>query len=136
AVGMRRHLALEDEDFALRAPLAQVIVGAPVAEAELEDHPRQVRHQGHRQIEAIALCLQTAQGAFQTTHRAACAKRSCAVVCSRRCARTLMISTPISGKSISIRKNRSAVILRATSCVAACTVAVRGMPHRMAISPM
>src|SRR3546814_953139 len=108
-------LAVEDEDLALGAAFAQVVIGTAVAEAELEHRPRKVPHQPDCQVEAVALRPQAPQDAFQPAQRAACTWRSWAVVCSRRCASTRMTSTPISGKSMIMRKNRSAVILRVTS---------------------
>ena len=39
AIGMGRGLPLEDEDLPAGMQAAQVIVGAPIAEAELQDRP-------------------------------------------------------------------------------------------------
>jgi len=60
AIGMRRDLAVEDIDVAAGQPVAQVIVRAAVAEAELQDVSRKIGDQLRRVIEAGALRLQAA----------------------------------------------------------------------------
>jgi len=57
---MRRDLAVEDIDVAAGQPVAQVIVRAAVAEAELQDVSRKIGDQLRRVIEAGALRLQAA----------------------------------------------------------------------------
>ena len=46
-----------------------------------------------------------------------------------------MISTAICGNSVTSRKNRSLEIIKVVRSLVACTVAVRGTSHRIAISP-
>ena len=56
AVGMGVDLALEHEDLALRQQLAQVVVGAAVAEPELEHRPRQIRGSARPRYSRQARC--------------------------------------------------------------------------------
>src|SRR3546814_13791122 len=118
AIGGRCDRAIEDIDLAIGAGLPEVVVRAAVAEAELEDGAGQVAHEPHRKAETVALCLQAPQGAVEPAHRAACARRSWAVVCHRRCTSTRMTSTPTTGKSINLRKKRSVLLFRIHSSVA------------------
>ena len=69
AVGVRRDLALEDKDLALRTAFAQVVVGATVTQAEFEDRPGQPGDQVDGMFEAAALGLQAADKAVETAHR-------------------------------------------------------------------
>lgn len=68
--GMSTDLALEDEDFPRRQPLAQVVVGATVAQAELEHWPRQIGNPCDRQLEAGSLRLKPTDEAVETAHMA------------------------------------------------------------------
>ena len=68
AIGMGRHLALEDEDLALRERFAQVIVGPAVAEAELEDRAGQIPDHLGRQVQAGALRLEAPDVDVETAH--------------------------------------------------------------------
>ncbi len=74
AVGVRRHLAVEHEDLApaTLAPhqFAQVVIGAPVAQAELEDRPGQVTDELHRRVENRDLGLDALEEQVQSAHAA------------------------------------------------------------------
>src|SRR3546814_5276856 len=87
-IGMGRNPAVEDEDLALGAAFAQVVIGTAVAEAELEHRPRKVPHQPDCQVDAVALRPQAPQDAFQPAQRAAFTWRIWAVVCSMPCSST------------------------------------------------
>ena len=66
--GMGAHLPLEHEDLPVRQELAQMIVGATVAQAELEHRPRQLCDPGGREVEAGTLRLEPANETVETAH--------------------------------------------------------------------
>ena len=68
AVRVRLDLALEHEDLALSQQLAQVVIGAAVAQTELEHGPRQSADLRGCMAEARALGLQAPDEAVETTH--------------------------------------------------------------------
>ena len=70
AVGMGRDLAVEDHDLPFGTEAAQVVVGAAVAQAQLEHRARHAAHQSHGVVEAGALRLQPADDAVQAAHGA------------------------------------------------------------------
>ena len=61
-------LALEHEDLALRQQLAQVVIGAAVAQTELEHRPRHPADLRGGMAEARALGLQAPDEAVEATH--------------------------------------------------------------------
>ena len=65
---MGHDLPLAYIDLPLRAQFAQVIVGPPVAESELQCRPVEVAHQSRRQVEARALGLEPADEAVEPAH--------------------------------------------------------------------
>jgi len=65
AIGMGADSAIEHENVAVGATFPQVIVRTPVAEAQLEDRPRQATDQLDGVVEAVALGLQPAQEAVE-----------------------------------------------------------------------
>jgi hypothetical protein len=68
AIGMRSELAIEYVNLALGHDLAQVIIGAAVAEAELEHRPGHIPDQLGRTIEAGALRPHAANEAIEAAH--------------------------------------------------------------------
>ena len=68
AVGVGRHLAFEDVDVATGKEIAQVIVGAAVAQADLEDRSRQLTHLVGQKIQAIALRFHARDEAVEAAH--------------------------------------------------------------------
>jgi len=59
---MRRRTALEDVDFALRQPGAEMVEAPAVAEPELHDDPKDISDFLHRPVEAGALRFKPADG--------------------------------------------------------------------------
>src|SRR5262249_37091527 len=91
AVRVRRHLALEDKDVALRKPHAEMIVCAAVAEPELEHRAGKLLDHRGGTIKASALRLQPGDVAVEAAHAdlrsrstSASASRSRLLLCSRR----------------------------------------------------
>ena len=66
----RRELAVEHVDVAAGQALAQMVVGPPVAEAELEDRARRQRARPRRPVETGALGLEAADEGIEPAHRA------------------------------------------------------------------
>jgi hypothetical protein len=71
---MSMDLPLEDEDFAAWQKLAQMIVGAPVAQAELEHRARQICNLRNRDLEAGTLRLEPPDKAVEPAHHASLCK--------------------------------------------------------------
>ena len=65
AAGMGREMTLADKDVALGKELAQMIVGAAVAEPELENRAVKLAHQLCRKIETDSLRLEPADEAVE-----------------------------------------------------------------------
>src|SRR5690606_36487273 len=136
AGGVRRHVSIEDVDRALRQKLAQMVVGAAVAETELERRTGQVGDELRGAVEAGALRLEAPYGAVETAHVVRdSASRSRWFVLSSRFASSRMVAIAICGNSVTIRMNSSLAMRSATTRPLARTVAVRGTSHRIAISP-
>lgn len=89
---MGTHLPLEDEDLAAGQKLAQVIVGAAVAQAELEHRSWQICNLGNREAEAGTLRLEPPDEAVETTHIASLCKTP--EDCDRRSKRQHRIGKP------------------------------------------
>ena len=68
AVRVRVHLALEHEDLAVWQQLAQVVIGAAIAQTELEHRPRHSANLRSRMAEARTLGLQPPNEAVEATH--------------------------------------------------------------------
>jgi len=69
AVGMRRHLFLADIDVAPGKQLAQMVVGAAVAEPQFEHRAVEAGDQPGRMVETSALRLEPADEAVEPAHR-------------------------------------------------------------------
>ena len=65
---MRRQRAVEGDDASLRQALAQMVVGPPVAEAKLDDWTVHAGKACTDLVENVALCAQSADGAFKAAH--------------------------------------------------------------------
>src|SRR5690349_7049987 len=76
AIRMRRDLPVENIDLPARTGLSQMIEGAPIAEAELQDDTRQRFNPTRCVAQACALRLQSADEAVEAAH-AATAPRKC-----------------------------------------------------------
>src|SRR5262249_35868961 len=68
ANGMGGDLPLAHVDFPVRQALAQMIIGAPVAEAELQDGTGKIANEIRRMIKAGPLCLQATDKAVEAAH--------------------------------------------------------------------
>lgn len=76
---MGRDLAVEDENLAVGEAPAEMVVGAPVAEPELQHHAVQPRDPRRRHVEAGALRLDAADHQLQAArHGSSCPTRSLA----------------------------------------------------------
>jgi len=107
---MGRHLALEDVDVAAGKEIAQMVVGAAVAQADFEDRARQGVDLGLQEIQAVALRLHARDETVEAAHCVdqaallfAVASRSFLLVSSTRCASSRMISMAIVGNSPTMR---------------------------------
>ena len=65
---MRRHLAFEDVDVAAGEEVAQMIVGAAVAQPDLEDRTIQPVDRGLQEVQAVALRLHARDETVETAH--------------------------------------------------------------------
>ena len=83
AGGVDTHLALEDEDVASRQPIAQVIVGPAVAEADLEDGAGQIAYLRGGKVEARPLRFEPTYDAVETTHTNSLGERRNIALCCR-----------------------------------------------------
>ena len=103
AVGMGGDLTLADKDVPLREKLAQMIVGAAIAEPEFEHRPVDAAHQARRHIEAGALRLQPSDEAVEPAHRWWIKRRSRpvrATACSPPSRRAIDCSPHLAGAPI------------------------------------
>eukprot|EP01136_Pigoraptor_vietnamica_P020555 Opistho-1_new@69583 len=95
---MRRDLAFEHVDVAIGKELAQVIVGAAVAEPDLENRAGQGVDEGLQMVQAIALRLHARDETVETTHFSPAARcrlfmrprQAAPLGRSRRCAQLLV----------------------------------------------
>src|SRR4029077_4371941 len=109
AVGVGCHLALEDIDVAAGKEIAQMVVGAPVAEADFKEGARQGVDGRLQEIEAVALRLHARDEAVEPAHGVvqasvlAVASRSFVLVSTTRWASSRIISMAIVGNSPTMR---------------------------------